>query len=33
MTAKGTFHFRAFMPANPPYAGGISKSIKVVVKK
>jgi len=32
MTKKGTYYFRAFFPAKPPYAGGISKKIKVVVK-
>jgi hypothetical protein len=33
LTAKGTFYFRAFYKAVPPYAGGTSSQIKVVVKK
>jgi hypothetical protein len=32
MTRKGTFYLRAFFPASPPYAGGVSRNIKVVVK-
>jgi len=32
MTKKGTYYLRAFYPAKPPYAGGISAQIKVVVK-
>ncbi len=32
MTKKGTYYFRAFLPATPPNAGGVSARIKVVVR-
>ena len=32
MTAKGTFYFKAFLPADAPYKGGTSAIMKLVVK-